>query len=866
MKKNLSCLLAVILALGFFCLLSFFDSTPEAQALSAPSSHLYVAKNESAGLYGDVILIPDSSSYTLYLPGSADPTKLCFSWGNDVTVFDQNGIQQVSGQAPVALSAGSVSYSVHSGSKEFAVRIQQGSRDVRAMFLEVSEGLAGFDSFENMYNDTSKETKAAGTMAFGSDTGYYFSIKGRGNSTWRYSDGKKPYNITLYKDGTYAKKQSTELIDGISAKSWSLLANEGDQSLLRNKLGYDLASALGIGLRSDFVDLYADGKYLGCYLMTPKNDYQAPDEGFVLEIDNYIDNEDPQFGLTGFNDYHPSLEGYQNRFTVKENNTTAATADIQSYMQQVWNALLDEDSDEYLQYIDLDSWAKFYLLHEFYKSFDVVCGSIFMHRDGTASTDKLIAGPIWDLDNSMGRTTYNRELGNNEGVGISQNDQHNPEGWYIQSVSDPQGRVPAFWLQQLGKHESFLNRVYQLYRENEVLFQSAPSMLDQSSDRLKGSAYMNFDLHGFAGSGLSQSCDNLCGCRATQNWDDCVYNLRNYAVKRAAFLSNNVPSYLTGNLTVTGVAQAGTTLTANVTGSNAANLVYTWTISSGNTPVRTATGKTLTLRSGEYGKKITCAVTSPSLNGSLSLTLNPVTVTFNYGGGSGSPTSVKLYFTLNYGQLPVPSKTGYSFTGWFTGANGTGTKVTSATLVTSTFSHTLYAGWQTVSAPTQTTSTTPSSSSGTTASTTTVPGTIPTVPTTAVPDTTVPGSVPTVPATTVPETSVSVPTVPATTVPGTIPVVPTVPTVPGANTTVPPTAAPTVPEATVPGTDVPTTPAPGTTVPGTAPSGTEAPQPSSPTHPQDDTQSPAGLIVGIVAVLLLAAGCGVFLFLKKRKQ
>lgn len=793
MKKILSCLLAVILALGFFCLLSFFDSTPEAQALSDPGDSLYVAKNESAGLYGDVILIPDSSSYTLYLPGSADPTKLFFTWGNDTTVLDSNGAPIVSGQAPVALPGNSVTYNVNGGDRTIYTR--QGSRDVRAMFLEVSEGLAGFDSFENMYNDTSKETKAAGTMAFGSDTGYYFSIKGRGNSTWRYSHGKKPYNITLYKDGTYAKKQSTELIDGISAKSWSLLANEGDQSLLRNKLGYDLASALGIGLRSDFVDLYADGKYLGCYLMTPKNDYQAPDEGFVLEIDNYIDNEDPQFGLTGFNDYHPSMEGYQNRFTVKENNTTAATADIQSYMQQVWNALLDEDSDEYLQYIDLDSWAKYYLLHEFYKSFDVVCGSILMHRDGTASTDKLIAGPIWDLDNSMGRTNNNRDLG------LSEEQQHSPEGWYIQSVSDPQGRVPAFWLQQLGKHDSFMDRVRQLFFENEMLFLSASSMLDQSTDRLNASAQMNFDLHGFALSGISHVSSSsrcTCGCKATRSWSDCVDNLRNFATKRAGFLSANFRTSVT------------------------VRLQYD----------RATGGNTVVSLSGSYG--------------------------------------------MPYGQLPAPTKYGYTFGGWFTQPGGSGQQVTATTLITNSSDHNLYAHWiadathpttvpvTTVPATTVPVTTVPVTTVPVpTVPATTVPGTIPTVPTTAVPDTTVPGSVPTVPATTVPETSVSVPTVPATTVSGTIPVVPTVP---GTNTTVPPTAAPTVPEATVPGTDVPTTPATGTNVPGTAPSGTEAPQPSSPTHPQDDTQSPAGLIVGIVAVLLLAAGCGVFLFLKKKKQ
>ena len=67
-----------------------------------------------------------------------------------------------------------------------------------------------------------------------------------------------------------------------------------------------------------------------------------------------------------------------------------------------------------------------------------------------------------------------------------------------------------------------------------------------------------------------------------------------------------------------------------------------------------------------------------------------VTVTYNANGGSVSPTSIKILKGGNISNLPTPTRTGYTFNGWFTAASG-GTKVTTST----TFSAdtTIYAQW-----------------------------------------------------------------------------------------------------------------------------------------------------------------------------
>ncbi|MCI8554977.1 MAG: InlB B-repeat-containing protein [Clostridia bacterium] len=60
--------------------------------------------------------------------------------------------------------------------------------------------------------------------------------------------------------------------------------------------------------------------------------------------------------------------------------------------------------------------------------------------------------------------------------------------------------------------------------------------------------------------------------------------------------------------------------------------------------------------------------------------------------GSGASAYKTVTYDLGYGTLPVPTKTGYNFDGWFTAANG-GSKVESGTLVKTAGNHTIYAHW-----------------------------------------------------------------------------------------------------------------------------------------------------------------------------
>ncbi len=79
--------------------------------------------------------------------------------------------------------------------------------------------------------------------------------------------------------------------------------------------------------------------------------------------------------------------------------------------------------------------------------------------------------------------------------------------------------------------------------------------------------------------------------------------------------------------------------------------------------------------------------------------LDDVNVTFNANGGTCSTGSKKLTsitafenYINPYGTLPTPTRSGYSFAGWYTAASG-GTKVTASTMISNRSNHTLYAHW-----------------------------------------------------------------------------------------------------------------------------------------------------------------------------
>ena len=110
--------------------------------------------------------------------------------------------------------------------------------------------------------------------------------------------------------------------------------------------------------------------------------------------------------------------------------------------------------------------------------------------------------------------------------------------------------------------------------------------------------------------------------------------------------------------------------------------------------------KWVTVDGGSTAYDFTKAVTGKT-SVHASWVANTYQVTFHYHGADGGNTtqSQNVTYDSKYGTLPVPTRTGYTFKGWYTEENGKGSKVDADTTVKTTSAHTLHAYWLDETAP-----------------------------------------------------------------------------------------------------------------------------------------------------------------------
>lgn len=130
-----------------------------------------------------------------------------------------------------------------------------------------------------------------------------------------------------------------------------------------------------------------------------------------------------------------------------------------------------------------------------------------------------------------------------------------------------------------------------------------------------------------------------------------------------------------------------------------ANKIVTFNAVYGELPMPARTGYTFEgwqattngIVFGETSNSVVSIASDHTLAASWSA--NTYTATFNPEGGEVNPTNKVVTFNVIYGELPMPSRTGYTFTGWQTSTNGVIFGVTAATAVSIASHHTLTASW-----------------------------------------------------------------------------------------------------------------------------------------------------------------------------
>lgn len=251
---------------------------------------------------------------------------------------------------------------------------------------------------ENGQNITSKEEyiMCTFTMVDGDNTLRLENtqIRGRGNSSWWNSD-KKPYRVK------FDKKQTLLGEDFAKAKSWTLLANHGDKTMIRNALTYQLGRFIGMRFfpAAKFIDLYLNGKYRGTYQISDQVQVHKKrvevdeDNGWLLEVANENSREEPYITSTRYGIIYNIKNPDDDRLTADKR--TAIGQWIEAFEQAVASNDYQDPEKGYRAYIDETDFINWYVGAEITGNIDALY-SIYMYKE--ADEQKMHFGPLWDLD------------------------------------------------------------------------------------------------------------------------------------------------------------------------------------------------------------------------------------------------------------------------------------------------------------------------------------------------------------------------------------------------------------------------------------------------------------------------------------
>lgn len=282
----------------------------------------------------------------------------------------------------------------------------------------------------------------------------------RGNSSFDKTE-KKSYTISLNK--------SIDLFEMGKAKKWLLIANAFDDTLVRNASAFFIAELLKLPYTPKFqyVDVYINGNFVGNYLLSEKveigknrvnirnlekevvslnkncnladTDFFMEQQGRLFSPKGYHIEKEPEDISGGYlleletsDRYGLEASGF---LTSRMQPVVFASPKYASYNQVSYIAGLYQDFEDavfsadgsnpytgkmYYEYIDVDSFARKYLLEELVKNLDASFTSQYIYKYDDSISSKFYAGPCWDYDKSIAASGITED-------GINLND---PKGLY----------------------------------------------------------------------------------------------------------------------------------------------------------------------------------------------------------------------------------------------------------------------------------------------------------------------------------------------------------------------------------------------------------------------------------------------------
>jgi hypothetical protein len=299
-------------------------------------------------------------------------------------------------------------------------------------------------------------------------------IRGRGNNTWHsHWARKKSYKIKF--------KAKTSLFGLEAARSWVLLGQHRDETLLYNATAFELGDRFGARFNHsfNFVDVYINGEYKGNYLLTEHNRVGAglvdidKRGGWFAEIDEYYDKR-PKFRTAGYD--LPIII----RSPVSKKAPDAGNP-VYDFVRGDINALADAlagpsfPESGYRELIDMETFAAFLMINEIVANTDLSHPrSVFMYKD---KGGLICLGPLWDFDSGFGWHYQNW-------LGSGFNDHFNY----------PEKRPPVHaFFKRFYEDPVFLAKYKEMWNAKYDTIASMPAFFDTMAEKLKVSADKNFE-------------------------------------------------------------------------------------------------------------------------------------------------------------------------------------------------------------------------------------------------------------------------------------------------------------------------------------------------------------------------------------
>lgn len=435
MKKVISVLLTAVMLFTSLSMTFIVFAKESKKAAAITSFSVAVDDADSADALGTVHWWKSEvdGKYYVFLPSYADRAEMTVWFTASADVFC--GEAKLENGKAFDFSAAD-EYTLTCAEESFALRFVTSGEKTPAIYINTEDGTLDVlhADKENKVGGSILAVKADGSVEYDKALDY---IKGRGNSTWK--NPKKPYNIKIDK--------KTGLFGLTKSKKFSLIANYGDNSLIRNSIVYSMADEAGAPFTPEYkaVDLYLNGEYMGSYLLTTKidvgsanvditnlddaNEEANPDidletctkmgtygrfsgliEGSSMWYDIPNDPEDITGGylleLELSNRYYFEASGFVTDrsqpivFKSPEFITKNEVDYISDYYQRFEDAVFSPDGknskgEYYADLCDMHSFALMYVINEWVLNKDYGLTSTYIYKDVDGV---LVAAPVWDYD------------------------------------------------------------------------------------------------------------------------------------------------------------------------------------------------------------------------------------------------------------------------------------------------------------------------------------------------------------------------------------------------------------------------------------------------------------------------------------